>query len=277
MQPVFTLGWIEVPSFIALMALALGAGLALAWVQARRMGLPQSDVLDAALAAVLVGVLMARAGYVVEHWDYFHDHTDEIAPVWWGGLAWHSGLIGGVIGAAGFSAWRKLPVRAVFDTLAPGLMAGAALGWIGCHLAGVAYGRQVFPGERWWSLAADLPDIYRLWNPRIAAQLLGAAWAAVCFAMSLVECRMTNFALRHLPSRFFEGSSFVSSGNRFAATMALYSAGMFLLGFARGDVVPMLGAWRMDQVVDAAIVIAGIAYILLSFNVKRETSMPHNV
>jgi hypothetical protein len=59
--------------------------------------------------------------------------------------------------------------------------------------------------------------------------------------------------------------------------MALYSAGMFLLGFARGDVVPMLGAWRMDQVVDAAIVIAGIAYILLSFNVKRETSMTHNV
>jgi prolipoprotein diacylglyceryltransferase len=212
---------------------------------------------------------MARAGYVVEHWDYFHDHTDEIAPVWWGGLAWHSGLIGGVIGAAGFSTWRKLPVRAVFDTLAPGLMAGAALGWIGCHLAGVAYGRQVFPGEQWWFLAADLPDIYRLWNPRIAAQLLGAAWAAVCFAMSLVECRMSNSALRP--------SSFVSSGNRFAATMVLYSAGMFLLGFARGDVVPMLGAWRMDQVVDAAIVIAGIAYILLSSNVKRETLMSHKV
>ena len=60
----FTLAWIDVPSFTALMVLALGVGLALTWAAARRMDLPPADVLDVALVAVLAGVLGARAGYV---------------------------------------------------------------------------------------------------------------------------------------------------------------------------------------------------------------------
>ena len=51
---------------------------------------------------------------------------------------------------------------------------------------------------------------------------------------------------------------FATSGIRFAVTMTLYSAGMFVLGFTRGDAVPMLGAWRLDQVIDAGIVAVGM-------------------
>jgi hypothetical protein len=39
---------------------------------------------------------------------------------------------------------------------------------------------------------------------------------------------------------------------------------MFALGFARGDAVPLLGAWRLDQVIDAGIAILGVVYILSS-------------
>ncbi len=257
----FTLAWIDVPSFTALMALALGVGLALTWAAARRAGLPPADVLDVALVAVLVGVLGARAGYVTVNWDYYRSHTNEIAQVWQGGLAWHSGLAGGVIGAAAASAWRKLDLRAVLSALTPGLMAGMALGWIGCCLAGAAYGREVFPGDRWWFLAADLPDMYGLRNPRFATQLLGAAWAAVCFGMSAkcIECPRSL------------------SNVHFAATMTLYSAGMFALGFARGDTAPMLGAWRLDQVIDAGIVAVGIVYSLSSLVVQVAAVKPKRV
>jgi len=69
MYPVwFKLAWIDVPSFTALMVLALGVGLALTWGAARRAGLPSADVLDVALVAVLVGVIGARAGYVAVNW-----------------------------------------------------------------------------------------------------------------------------------------------------------------------------------------------------------------
>jgi phosphatidylglycerol---prolipoprotein diacylglyceryl transferase len=246
MYPVlFMLGWIQVPSFTALMALALGAGLALAWIGAWRARLLQTDVLDIALVAVLGGVLAARAVYVIMNWGYFRHQTGDIAQLWQGGLSWHGGFIGGVTGAAIASAWRKQSIRAVFDVLTSGLMAGAALGWIGCYLAGVAYGREVFPGNRWWFLAADSPDIYGLWNPRFSTQLLGAAWAALSFIVA--------WTMRQ--SR---------PGVRFAVTMVFYSAGVFVLGFARGDTVPMIGAWRVDQVMDAGIVVAAVAFTVLA-------------
>jgi prolipoprotein diacylglyceryltransferase len=267
----FTLGWIDVPSFTALMALALSAGLLLTWNVARRANLSPGNVLNAALAGILVGVFAARAMYVSDHWDYFRDHTDQMTQLWLGGLAWHGGLIGGAIGTAVFSMWRKLDVRAVFDALTPGLMAGASLGWIGCYLAGVAYGRQVFPGDRGWLLAADLPDIYGLWNPRFATQWMGATWAVVCLAVSIA-------ANKTLKSKAGSQRSEVRVSTC-VATVALYSAGMFVLGFARGDAVPMLGTWRYDQVVDAAIVIAGVAHLcrpaLRSFTFRPKKSQQH--
>lgn len=265
MYPVwFKLAWIDVPSFTALMVLALSAGLALTWGAARRAGLPPTDVLDVALVAVLVGVIGARAGYVAVNWDYYRSHTNEMVAVWQGGLVWHSGWAGGVIGAAVASAWRKLDLRAVLNALTPGLMAGTALGWIGCYLAGAAYGREVFPGDQWWFLAADLPDMYGLRNPRFATQLLGAAWAAMCFGISNIEYRMAN-------------GGFAASGIRFAATMMFYSAGMFVLGFTRGDAVPLLGAWRLDQVIDAGIVAVGSVYILWSIVSQRNGIKTHNI
>jgi hypothetical protein len=70
----------------------------------------------------------------------------------------------------------------------------------------------------------------------------------VCFAvgMSKVEGRTTNAPIRL----------------SFALTLALYSSGMFVLGFARGDAAPMLVGLRVDQIVDAGIVVAGAAYLL---------------
>ena len=268
MSPVlFTLGSIDVLSFTALMALALGAGLWLTWWQARRLSLLPSDVLDVALVGVLTGVIAARAMYVASNWGYYQMHRDQIAVLWQGGLSWHGGLAGGAIGVALASRWRKLPTRQVFDALTPGLMAGAALGWLGCYLDGVAYGREVFPGDRWWFLAADLPDIYSQWNPRFATQLLGAVWAALCLFTAIG-------ALRDGGSKTKDGvrySSLILCPLSFAVTMALYSAGMFVLGFTRGDVVPTLGGWRLDQVLDAAIVIAAVTYVLL----KRHDNIHH--
>jgi phosphatidylglycerol:prolipoprotein diacylglycerol transferase len=272
MTPIlFTLGWIDVPSFTALMALALGAGLLLTWNAARCANLPPGDILDTALVGILVGVIAARALYVSDNWGYFRDHTDQITQLWLGGLAWHGGLIGGAIGAAVFSLWRKLNVRAAFDALAPGLMAGASLGWIGCYLAGVAYGQEVFPGDRWWFLAADLPDIYGLRNPRFATQLIGAVWAAVCFAIAIAANKIHKSAATSQKSEV--------GPSTFAATVALYSAGMFLLGFLRGDAVPMFGTWRYDQVIDAVIFIAGVAYLCCPtqrlFIFRPKKSRPH--
>jgi len=138
----------------------------------------------------------------------------------------------------------------------------------------------VFPGDRWWFLAADLPDMYGLRNPRFATQLLGAAWAAVCFVFAMSSAclvrRKTKDAGRGIDF-VARRSSFIIHGIRFAATMTLYSAGMFVLGFTRGDAVPMLGAWRLDQVIDAGIVAVGIVYSLSSLVAQVAAVKPKRV
>jgi prolipoprotein diacylglyceryltransferase len=262
----FTLGWIDVPSFTALMMLALGAGLLLTWLGARRADLPPPAVLDAALVGVLCGVIGARAMHVAANWDYYQVHHDQIAALWQGGLWWHGGLIGGLFGVTIAGRLRKLPLRRLLDTLTPGLMAGAVFGWLASYLAGVAYGREVFPGDRGWFLAADLPDIYGIWNPRLATQLIGAAWAGVCWVISTV-----SFRAAHEWSR---GSSSVTRHPSFVLTMVVYSGGMFLHGLARGDAVPRLGAWRLDQTLDAVIVCLCLCYIsaLAAVRVRKRFS-----
>ena len=76
-----------------------------------------------------------------------------------------------------------------------------------------------------------------------------------------VERRTLASALRSSP--FGSAGVLKEAGVRFAATMALYSSGMFALGFTRGDVVPMIGVWRVEQLMDAGIMVTGIAYIVL--------------
>jgi len=244
MVPVlFTLGWIDVPSFTALMVMALGVGLALTWWQARRMNLSTTHTLDVAFIAVLLGVIGARAVHVAANWEYFRAHTREMVFIWSGGLWWQGGVMGGALGAAIASSF-KLPTRKTLNALTPGLMAGAALGWLGCYIAGVAYGREIFPGDFWWFLAADWPDAFGLWNPRCVTQILGAAWAIACCGLALLTQR-SKWALT------------------FAMTMTVYSFGMIALGFTRGDPVPMLGIWRWDQVLDAGIALAAVVYGLI--------------
>ena len=82
---------------------------------------------------------------------------------------------------------------------------------------------------------------------------MGAAWAAVCFAMAIAASNIRKPAAASQKSE--------AGVSTFVATVALYSAGMFVLSFARGDAVPMLGTWRYDQVMDAVISIAGVAYL----------------
>jgi phosphatidylglycerol:prolipoprotein diacylglycerol transferase len=237
-------GWFDLPSYTALLLLALSAGLAVTCFAARYTPLPVARILDAALATVVAGVIGGRAVYVGLNWGYYQSHADMIAYLWQGGLSWHGGVAGGLIGALMWCAWRKLDARVVLAALTPGLLAGAALGWIGAQLAGLAYGREILPGDRWWFLAADLPDVYGFWNPRFPAQGLGAAWAAWCALLALMLVRLA----RRTPALT-------------AAMLGVYSAGAVALGLARGDETLMLGAWRIDQLLDAALAALALAYL----------------
>lgn len=246
MYPVlFRLGSFAVPSYTALLDIGLLGGVGIACLAARRRRLDLGRVLDATLAAALSGTVVARVVYVAVNWAYYSDHVGQALRLWDGGLAWRGGLVGGLAAVlATCTIWRISP-RLVLDVLTLGAALLAPCAWLGCFLAGCAHGIEAYPGQGlMWALSMELPDLYGIWAPRVAVQLLGAGWGTVGLVAVVLAGRCTCF-----------------EGLAFPLWLALYCAGAFGLGFLRADEVPLVAGWRADQVADLVLALIGAAVL----------------
>jgi phosphatidylglycerol:prolipoprotein diacylglycerol transferase len=81
-----------------LIDLGLLVGAVLGTPEARRRGLDVTRVLDAALAAAVGGLILARAVYVCAHWNYYTKHVGRALRLWDGRLAWQGALVSGTPG-----------------------------------------------------------------------------------------------------------------------------------------------------------------------------------
>ena len=239
--------------YAACLSLGLLLALIVAGVEARARRIPTAVWLDAVLAALTIGVVAARLGYAALNWAYFQQHPLEVLEIWEGGLNWHAGLIGGALGAwliAHRSA--KLRPSELLDVLALALPLGVIFGWLGSYFSAAAYGHELYPGEAFFWLAVDRPDAYGSINPRWPSQLLGAAGGCV-IALGLLVTRRRNW----------------SPGMRFGLCLAAYSLGAFFIGFTRADEVPRLAGWRVDQLLDALLLIVGLGQVVRGSVVAR--------
>jgi phosphatidylglycerol:prolipoprotein diacylglycerol transferase len=234
LYPVLRFGPLAVTSYGALLGIGLLGGAAIAYLTARRRGLDTPCVLDAALAAVLGGLVGARVAYVAVNWSYYSDHLARALDLWGGGHIWQGGVIGGLIAALVYCAARGVEPWPVLDALSPGAALLAVCAWLGCFLDKCAYGIETYPGQGLlWALSLELPDIYGVWVPRVAVQLLGAGWGVVVLAVVAFAMRRARFGGLALP-----------------LWLTLYCAGSFWLGFLRADEMPLLAGFRIDQVAD---------------------------
>ena len=94
------------------------------WLSSRLAALRQLDggaVNDAGFHGAIVGLIAARAGYVVVHWPaYASEPLSALMPSLTALLPWTGWPAG--LAVAGWIAWRKGLLRAsLFDVLAPGI------------------------------------------------------------------------------------------------------------------------------------------------------------
>jgi len=221
------------------MALSIGVGL-------RRTRLRASLVIDICLAGCVGGVIGARIFHVLLNWSYFADNLNEALHPSAGGLDWHGALIGGLIGLALIAWVCKLELRALLDALSPALPLLAFAGWLGCWAAVCGYGAEVdtlahYPA---WA-AAESRDVYGIVAPRYNTQIFGMALAIGLLAISVILIRRGWLNNRRL---WF--------------LLALLSAGMFGIGFFRGDYALEIAGLRADQVLDAIFFLWGIGLTL---------------
>ncbi len=119
-------------------ALCILAGIVVATVltgwRLRQRGVDAGYVVDIAVWAVLLGIVVARAFHVVTHPDdYFAPGRDPMTAlyIWEGGIAIFGALIGGAVGV--WIGCRQTGVRftTFADALAPGLLLAQAAGRLG--------------------------------------------------------------------------------------------------------------------------------------------------
>lgn len=152
-----------------------GAALGL-WRVARGSAQHQSSVLVnmglLVLAASLVG---ARLSYAVTNHEYFSAHLSEIPQIWLGGLtwpgavagAWHAVLILPFLFRG--SRGSRISLGWLADRLYPLLPPLTICTWLGCWVAGVAYGARL-PEGVWWAVPS-LDDTGTI-NPHFPLQFL---------------------------------------------------------------------------------------------------------
>jgi len=147
-------------------ALAYIAGLVLGWAYARYLvgkdslwnGLPHPSKasIDDLVVYVAFGIILGgRLGYVLFYNPgLYFAHPAEIVAVWKGGMSFHGGLVGTVIGIILFARQAKVPVLTVMDVTAASVPIGLCLGRIANFIKPELWGRptnvpwaMIFPGS----------------------------------------------------------------------------------------------------------------------------------
>jgi len=139
--PVFGYGLMMVIGFLAAIEVAKKL--------AKRVGLDGEIFVNAALIALVAGIVGARLSHVLEN---FHDYTRADRSVFAnlfdainlrsGGLTFYGGFILATPILIWYAIAKKIPVKVGMDIIAPCLMIGLAFGRIGCFMNGCCYGAE---------------------------------------------------------------------------------------------------------------------------------------
>ncbi|MHB8845772.1 MAG: prolipoprotein diacylglyceryl transferase [Nitrospirota bacterium] len=111
--------------------------------------------LDDLYVAIILGLLIgARLGYVLFYgWDLVRNDPLEVLAVWHGGMSFHGGLIGGILGGLWLCRRRQVAPWRMTDLVVVTAPIGLGLGRLANFINGELYGRvadlpwaMIFPG-----------------------------------------------------------------------------------------------------------------------------------
>jgi len=239
---------IYVHSWGVMLLIGLAAGTWWLTKTGRNYGFELEDWIDFALVILLSGVGGARLLYVLLHLHEYGSAPMTILYVWQGGLAFHGGVVGGIIGGYIFARTRQISFPLLADLSAPALALGTAFTRIGCFLNGCCYGTECH--LPWAVVFPPITEAGAGGIPRHPTQLYAVVANAVIFAV-----------LAKLAPRVRV------RGNLFLLYLVLYSIYRFLIEFFRrgASAVVFAPLAPLTQAQTASIVIglAALAWMLL--------------
>ncbi len=120
----------------------------------KKLKITQEQISDLMLYVALGVILGGRIGYVLFYnFMFYLENPSKIIAVWEGGMSFHGGMIGAIVGGILYCKKQKLVVYEVADVAIVSVPIGLALGRIGNFINGELFGRptdlpwcMVFPG-----------------------------------------------------------------------------------------------------------------------------------
>lgn len=227
-----------------------------------KLGMSEDNLLTLMVCAIVGVVLGARIGYVLFYGDgYYLSHPLEILAFNQGGMSFHGGLVGLLIGGAVAARMTRIPFLTLADLgsiAAPiGLFFGRCANFVNGELWGAPTDGPL--GVVFGGAAGMMP---RHPSQLYEAVLEGLVIFCVLFALS-----------RKRPPR--------PQGTFLGAFLVLYGIFRFLIEFVREPDVQLGYLWgdwlTMGQVLSAPLIVAGIALLIYAARTRHPQAGPQEI
>lgn len=139
----FELGPLKIHFYGVIIACGFLLALIYCTRRAKNFGLNEDNLYDVVIYGLPIGLICARAYYVIFYLDLFRGKgfIDYIA-IWNGGLAFYGGLIGAAATLIVYTRVKKLPFLPFMDDVSLGFMIGQFIGRWGNFMNREAYGYE---------------------------------------------------------------------------------------------------------------------------------------
>lgn len=115
-----------------MIAVAMFLGLFITERRAKKTEQNTEHYLDLAIRLVFAGVIGARIGYVLSHWQYFITDQGSVFNISDGGMSASGAVIAGLLVSYIYCRQKKLSWLQICDTAMPGIVVGQIFASVGC-------------------------------------------------------------------------------------------------------------------------------------------------
>ena len=237
---VFHLGNFEIRWYGVFVVLAVITVIGMALLEAKRRNFSRDTIWDVALWCVIGGILGARLLHVIDKWDYYMQHPDQLLN--FAGLAIWGAVLGALVAIIVYTQVKKISFWELGDIVAPGAILGQAVGRVGCLINGCCFG-----------LTCDLPIAVFYQHPDSYAPHGIPLYPTQAFHLIW---NVAGFVLLWLLRKKMK-----PQGALFLLWLIFFSVGDFVIHFYREGDIFMFNL-QQAQVVDIAVVtVAAVLWI----------------
>lgn len=262
----FSIGGLNIYWYGVCIAVGLCLALVFAFRHAVEFGIDSDAMVDVIMIGVVMGIVCARAYYVLMA-PFQYESFWEIISIRDGGLAIYGGIIGGFVFGGLACKWRKVPVLPMFDLAAMGFLIGQGCGRWGNFFNQEAFGcNTTLP----WGMYSQATHDYLAYGAVTApagTTIDPSLPVHPTFLYESIWCFVGLLLLfLYMKKRRFNGDIMVRY-------LIWYGAGRFFIEGLRTDSLMLVPGLRVSQLVALVAVVAGIAIEIYAIRKYRGTPL----